>query len=70
MVWENEQKVPYAYKGDVWVGYDNVESIKIKVDYAKKMNLGGLMVWSIETDDFHGKYGKAFPLLNAVNDSL
>lgn len=31
-VWNDEQKVPYAYKGDQWVGYDDLESIQIKVN--------------------------------------
>jgi chitinase len=29
--WNDEQKVPYAYKGDQWVGYDDFESLEIKV---------------------------------------
>lgn len=30
-MWDSEQQVPYAYKGNQWVGYDNAESIKLKV---------------------------------------
>jgi hypothetical protein len=30
-VWNDEQKVPYAYHGDQWVGYDDLQSIEIKV---------------------------------------
>ena len=30
-VWENEQAVPYAVSGNVMLGYDDVESITIKV---------------------------------------
>jgi GH18 family chitinase len=30
-VWNDEHKVPYAYKGDQWVGYDDLQSIEIKV---------------------------------------
>lgn len=26
-----DQRVPYAYKGDQWVGFDDVESFKAKV---------------------------------------
>lgn len=29
--WDAPQDVPYAYKGNEWVGYDNEESFKIKV---------------------------------------
>lgn len=31
MEWQDEHKVPYAYKGDQWVGYDDIRSIEIKV---------------------------------------
>jgi len=30
-VWIDEQKVPYAYHDDQWVGYDNVDSVIYKV---------------------------------------
>ncbi len=29
--WDQPQKVPYAFKGDNWVGYDDEESFKLKV---------------------------------------
>ncbi|VDI27154.1 chitinase [Mytilus galloprovincialis] len=29
--WNDEHKVPYAYSGDQWVGYDNVRSVTLKV---------------------------------------
>ena len=31
LVWDEEQKVPYIFKGDQWVGYDNLRSVQIKV---------------------------------------
>ncbi len=30
-VWNDEQKVPYAYSKDEWVSYENIESLKLKV---------------------------------------
>lgn len=30
-VWNQAQDVPYAYKGNQWVGYDNMKSFQIKV---------------------------------------
>jgi hypothetical protein len=29
--WNEEQKTAYAFKGDQWVGYDNIAAVKIKV---------------------------------------
>lgn len=31
-VWEAAQDVPYAYKGNEWLGYDNTKSFQIKVE--------------------------------------
>lgn len=66
--WFDEQEVPYAYKGDQWVGFDNPRSLQTKVTWGLEQNLAGFMIWSIETDDFHGRCNQgAFPLLNAIN---
>ncbi|XP_022901759.2 acidic mammalian chitinase-like [Onthophagus taurus] len=69
-VWDDQQKVPYAFKGNQWVGYDNPKSIAIKVDYAKSRGLGGIMVWALDTDDFRGKCGDVNPILNQIKNSL
>ncbi|XP_012137365.1 chitinase-3-like protein 1 [Megachile rotundata] len=63
-------KTPYAFNGDQWVGYDDVESIAVKAAYINSKNLGGAMVWSIETDDFSGSCGSQYPLLVALNKDL
>lgn len=31
LVWDNEQQVPFAYRGDQWVGFDDERSLKTKV---------------------------------------
>jgi chitinase len=36
------------------VTYDNARSIANKVRYAIKMGLQGVMVWTVDTDDFRG----------------
>lgn len=69
-VWDEKQQVPYMYKGDQWVGYDNPKSIHIKVDYAKSLGLGGLMIWSVETDDFKGICGSKNPIQKEINSAL
>lgn len=62
--------VPYSYNGQQWIGYDNAESIALKAQLANTLNLGGVMAWSIETEDFRGECGPKYPLLNAVKKTL
>ena len=54
MRWEACHKAPYMVNKVKWVSYDNERSVKLKADFAFDMKLGGVMVWSIETDDFQG----------------
>jgi GH18 family chitinase len=71
-VFNEEQKVPYAYKGAEWVSFDNIKSIKLKAEYIMDNNLGGAMVWALDTDDFDGKFcnqGK-YPLINTIKSVM
>lgn len=70
--WISEMEVPYVVRGDQWVGYDDEQSLRLKVDFAKSKGLGGIMVWSLDNDDFTGNgCGKGkYPLLRAINDQL
>ncbi|XP_026316169.1 chitinase-3-like protein 1 [Hyposmocoma kahamanoa] len=68
--YDEEAKVPYAVQGHNWVSFDNPSSITKKVEYALSLNLGGIMLWSIETDDFHGQCGEDFPMLRTINRVL
>nr|XP_056700837.1 chitotriosidase-1-like [Euleptes europaea] len=54
--WLEDQKVPYAYKGFAWVGYDNKKSFGYKAQFVKKHKLGGGSVWTIDLDDFRGTF--------------
>ncbi|XP_041971421.1 chitinase-3-like protein 1 [Aricia agestis] len=65
--YDPKAKVPYAVLGNDWVSYDDVDSMAKKVEYAISRGIGGVMLWSIETDDFHGICGEKFPLLNTIN---
>ncbi|XP_069862383.1 acidic mammalian chitinase isoform X2 [Dipodomys merriami] len=70
--WDGPQEVPYAYQGNVWVGYDNVKSFDIKTQWLKQNNFGGSMVWAIDLDDFTGTFcnqGK-FPLISTLKKAL
>ncbi|KAB7504487.1 putative chitinase 3 [Armadillidium nasatum] len=60
----------YMVKGDQWVGYDDEDYIEKKVDYIKYENLGGVMLWSMDLDDYLGLCGTRWPLLSALRASL
>ncbi|CAG9794339.1 unnamed protein product, partial [Diatraea saccharalis] len=52
--WHEQSATPYLRDGERLISYDNARSIAIKVKTAIDYGLGGLMVWSIDTDDFKG----------------
>ncbi|XP_062970508.1 chitinase-3-like protein 1 [Cynocephalus volans] len=67
------QQVPYATKGNQWVGYDDRDSVKIKVRYLRNRQLAGAMVWALDLDDFQGSFcgqNLRFPLTGAIKDAL
>uniref|UniRef100_A0A3Q3A9Q9 Acidic mammalian chitinase n=1 Tax=Kryptolebias marmoratus TaxID=37003 RepID=A0A3Q3A9Q9_KRYMA len=58
--WIEEQKVPYAVKGNEWVGFDNRQSYQIKVlhvltQFKTKCDLKSF-IWSLDLDDFGGLF--------------
>ncbi|XP_054902246.1 acidic mammalian chitinase-like [Poeciliopsis prolifica] len=70
--WIEEQKVPYAVKGNEWVGFDNKQSFEIKAQYVKDNNYGGAFVWSLDMDDFSGQFcGQGnYPLIGHLRSRL
>lgn len=71
LVWDSEQQVPFAYRNNQWVGFDDERSLKTKMEWLKEQGFGGIMVWSVDMDDFSGRCGGGkYPLLNALNDEL
>lgn len=62
---------PYAYNGPYWISYDDQDSVALKTKYANFLNLAGSFGWSLETDDFEGRYfDQPYPLLRKVNEIL
>ncbi|KAJ3656743.1 hypothetical protein Zmor_015793 [Zophobas morio] len=68
--WDEEQQVPYKYSEEQWIGYDNAESIGLKVQYAKSRNLGGVMMWAVNDDDHDALCGDKNVLLQAIKNNL
>lgn len=68
---KNAQYGPYAYKGNQWVSYDDIETMGIKTKYIRDTKLGGTMIWALDMDDFQGTCGEGkYPLLSALNKGL
>merc|ERR1719242_43351 len=71
IVWEKCHQAPYMFNENKWVSYDNEKSVRLKANFAWEKKLGGVMVWSIETDDFKGLCGgEKFPMMRALNNAL
>ncbi|XP_051805850.1 acidic mammalian chitinase-like isoform X1 [Acanthochromis polyacanthus] len=70
--WIDEQKVPYAIKGNEWVGFDNKQSYEIKAKYLKENKFGGAVVWCLDLDDFAGQFcGQGrYPLISYLRSLL
>lgn len=52
--WDEASSTPFLRDGARIISYDDPQSIAVKVKLAMSYGLGGLMVWSIDTDDFKG----------------
>ena len=71
LVWDNEQQVPYAYRDKQWVGFDDERSLKIKINWLKDEGFGGIMVRSLDLDDFRGYCGTGkYPLIKTMKAEL
>ncbi|XP_046319612.1 chitotriosidase-1 [Marmota monax] len=67
-----DQKVPYVFQDNQWVGFGDVESFKAKVSYLKQKGLGGAMVWTLDLDDFAGSFCNQgqYPLIQTLRWEL
>ena len=56
------------YSGRNWIGYEDPESIKVKVDWVRDRGYAGVMNWAIDMDDFRGICGPKNILVNILHD--
>lgn len=69
--WDKERRVPYGHQPNgQWVSFDNEWSVSDKVNYALDQNMRGIMVSSLDSDDFRGDCGKMYPLLKEINNVI
>jgi chitinase len=64
--WNKQARVPWLFnsKQRVWIAYDDPQSLTEKAKYIQSKKLGGMMLWSLSSDD------KQHTLVNAVYNVL
>ncbi|XP_028101939.1 class V chitinase CHIT5-like [Camellia sinensis] len=50
VVFDEETVSTYSYAGTDWIGYDDMESISNKVNFARANGLGGYFFWAVGFD--------------------
>ncbi|KAI7970129.1 hypothetical protein EIK77_008356 [Talaromyces pinophilus] len=58
-----------SWNTDQWVSFDDQDTWKIKADFAKSECLGGVLVWSVDSDDNNNTFSKGLSaaLGNQIN---
>jgi chitinase len=51
--WHEEAQAPWLYDetSGIMIGYEDVESLRVKAGYINQHNLGGAMIWELSLDD-------------------
>jgi chitinase len=51
--WEPDAGVPWLYhpESEIWITYDDAESIGLKAELVVEQGLGGIMIWELSGDD-------------------
>jgi len=69
--WDDVAEVPYMFKGNRWVSFDNEHSIAIKTRFAFNEKLAGVMIWAIDNDDFGAECSTSkYPLLTTIHSEF
>jgi chitinase len=48
--WDDDAKAPYLFNGDVFISYDDTESVACKIKYCIERGMKGLMYWEYGGD--------------------
>ncbi|EDW85811.1 uncharacterized protein Dwil_GK22945 [Drosophila willistoni] len=65
-MFDSRASVPYAFRNNQWVSYEDASSIYAKMAVIRSHRLAGAMAWSVDVDDHGGKCGERFPLLRVI----
>jgi chitinase len=59
--WDAAARVPWLYHPDtqIWITYDDAQSLGEKAEYVRREGLGGIMIWELSGDD-----GTLLPVIN------
>jgi len=47
---DSESMVPWLFKNNIFISYDDAESLAFKAEYIKNEKLGGAMIWELSQD--------------------
>ncbi|XP_064103793.1 acidic mammalian chitinase-like isoform X2 [Macrobrachium nipponense] len=64
---------PYFYcmSDYLWCGYDDADSLYLKARYVKNLGLAGVVIWTMDEDDFHGMcYDETSHLIKHMKEAL
>lgn len=61
--WDEHAQAPYLFNGDTFISYDDPQSVRLKCEYVKEHELGGVMYWE-------HSYDRTGVLFNTIYESL
>jgi chitinase len=67
--WDADAQVPWLAIPNGWVTFDNERSVTAKVDYVKRQNLGGWIVW-VMNQGYLPNQTPSQPLLHAIKIAM
>ncbi|XP_075165482.1 chitinase-3-like protein 1 [Haematobia irritans] len=53
-----------------WTAYESPRALEVKLEYLLTKELRGVMVWSLQNDDYLGTCSEKYPLLKLINRKL
>ncbi|KAH7962393.1 endochitinase [Rhipicephalus sanguineus] len=69
--YDPEGMVPYLHKGKLWISYDDQQSVAVKASWTVSNGYGGIMTFSLNSDDWAGVCGDGrFPLQRSIASAV